>query len=81
MACIGCGRQPYSATVRGTVPVAGASAPVIGNEGPSIAAMMADVSISETPVPLTPCKCGRSPWWWLIVAAVVGYLIAKEGRK
>lgn len=23
-------------------------------------------------IPTTPCKCGRLPWWWLLVAFLVG---------
>lgn len=27
---------------------------------------------SATVIPTTPCKCGRLPWWWLLVAFLVG---------
>lgn len=45
----------------------------------SVAAPTATIAVGE-PVPMTACKCGRSPWWWLLVAFVVGYSMKRGGK-
>lgn len=57
--CGGCGSAPKT------------GAPAVGVNYTTVAA--APGAAVAGAIPMTACKCGRLPWWWLLVAFVVGY--------
>lgn len=42
-------------------------------------ALSAALSTETVEVPVTPCRCGRVPWLWLLGALALGYYL-KGGR-
>jgi len=34
-----------------------------------------------TQFPATACKCGRWPWWWLVLAVVAGLIVGSYLEK
>lgn len=57
-----------------TTPVAPTFALSSGTPAPT-----ASIAVGE-PVPMTACKCGRLPWWWLLVAFGIGYAMRKRAK-
>lgn len=41
--------------------------------GPAGGVAIVDASVNGNggAIPVTPCKCGRVPWWWIVVAVLL----------
>lgn len=45
-------------------------------EVPGVApALSATLATDTVAVPVTPCRCGRVPWLWLLGALALGYVL------